>query len=64
MIFKAVDEARNIVKTAILTTRSARRHNARIQENKKIQSSRPSLDDIRQKNINSPVKPFDNIEIW
>lgn len=37
VLFKAIDEARSIVKTAASTTRSVRRNRTRIQENKKAQ---------------------------
>ncbi len=48
-LFKAVDEARHVVKTAMLTTRSVRRNRTRIKENEKVQPNKNKVLELVRK---------------
>ncbi len=62
-IFRAVDEARSIIKGAAAATRSMRRNRTRVQENKKAQlQSITTHTEVR--NYDNSDEPFSNIEIW
>ena len=63
VLFKAIDEARSIVKTAASTTRSVRRNRTRIQENKKAQPKAVSRSVAPENQYNS-IESFTDIEIW
>lgn len=63
VLFKAIDEARSIVKTAASTTRSVRRNRTRIQENKKAQPKAVSRSVVPENQDNS-IESFTDIEIW
>lgn len=67
-LFKAVDEMRQIVNTAISKTKTIRRNRTRMEENAKVQLpkiTRLGFDDENIKNDNDDnTKAFDNIEIW
>lgn len=62
-LFKAIDEIRGIVRTAASTTRSVRRHRARMQENKKVQP--PAIVERSDSGTKDGfVKAFTDIEVW
>ena len=63
VLFKAIDEARSIVKTAASTTRSVRRNRTRIQENKKAQPKAVSRS-VAPENQDNSIESFTDIEIW
>ena len=63
VLFKAIDEARSIVKTAASTTRSVRRNRTRIQENKKAQPKAVSRS-VAAENQDNSIESFTDIEIW
>ena len=63
ILFKAIDEARSIVKTAASTTRSVRRNRTRIQENKKAQPKAVSRS-VAPENQDNSIESFTDIEIW
>lgn len=64
-LFRAIDEMRHIVKTAVNTTQVMRKNRTRIQENGKIQPQSVTIKGGNKANINtSNIKAFDNIEIW
>jgi putative transposase len=65
VLFKAIDEMRNIIKTAASTTRSVRRNRTRIRDNQKVQShviiaSQESNFETDSKSITE----FTDIEVW
>jgi putative transposase len=64
-LFKAIDEMRHIVKTAVYTTRVMRKNRTRIQENAKMPPTAASIKESDKANINANnIKAFDNIEMW
>lgn len=63
VLFKAIDEARSIVKTAASTTRSVRRNRTPIQENKKAQPKAVSRS-VAPENQDNSIESFTDIEIW
>lgn len=64
-LFKAIDEMRHIVKTAVSKTRSMRKNRTRMQENAKVQPQAASITESDQANIDeNNTKAFDNIEVW
>ena len=63
VLFKAIDEARSIVKTAASTTRSVRRNRMRIQENNKAQPKAVSHS-VAPENQDNSIESFTDIEIW
>ena len=64
-LFKAIDEMRHIVKTAVSKTRSMRKNRTRMQENAKVQPQAASTTKSDQLNIDeNNTKAFDNIEVW
>lgn len=64
-LFKAIDEMRHIVKTAVSKTRSMRKNRTRMQENAKVQPQAASTTESDQANIDeNNTKAFDNIEVW
>ena len=62
-LFKAIDEARSVVKTAVSTTRSVRRNRTRIQENRKAQP-KPISHSVESENHDNSIESFTNIEVW
>lgn len=64
-LFKAIDEMRHIVKTAVSKTRSMRKNRTRMQENAKVQPQAAYTTESDQANIDeNNTKAFDNIEVW
>lgn len=64
-LFKAIDEMRHIVKTAVSKTRSMRKNRTRMQENAKVQPQAAYTTGSDQANIDkNNTKAFDNIEVW
>ena len=64
-LFKAIDEMRHIVKTAVSKTRSMRKNRTRMQENAKVQPQAAYATESDQANIDeNNTKAFDNIEVW
>lgn len=64
-LFKAIDEMRHIVKTAVSKTRSMRKNRTRMQENAKVQPQAASTTESDKANIDeNNTKAFDNIEVW
>lgn len=62
-LFKAIDEMRNIIKTAASKTRSMRKNRARIEENLKVQPK--AVVKLNEANIdNNNTEAFNNIEVW
>ena len=62
-LFKAIDEARSVVKTAVSTTRSVRRNRTRIKENRKAQP-KPISHSVESENHDNSIESFTNIEVW
>ena len=64
-LFKAIDEMRHMVKTAVSKTRSMRKNRTCMQENAKVQPQAASTTESDQANIDkNNTKAFDNIEVW
>ncbi|MDX2050050.1 MAG: Mu transposase C-terminal domain-containing protein [Rickettsiaceae bacterium] len=68
-LFKAIDEMRHIVKTAVSKTRTMRKNRTRIEENAKAQQKTVFITKFDKSNIKENVeedniKAFDNIEMW
>lgn len=64
-MFSAIDEIRNIVKSAESKTRTMRRNRTRMQENAQIQSKgKPILKSYKTKIDNDTTEAFSNIEEW
>ena len=63
VLFKAIAEARSVVKTAASITRSVRRNRTRIQENKKAQP-KPISHSVESENHDNSIESFTDIEIW
>jgi len=64
-LFKAIDEMRHIVKTAVSKTRSMRKNRTRMQENAKVQPQAVPTTGSDQANIDeNNTKAFDDIELW
>ncbi len=63
-LFKAIDEMRNLVKTATSTTRKMRRNRTRIHENQKVQPPTKVKDSPIADTEEGVVKAFTDIEVW
>lgn len=62
-IFKAIEEARAVVKKASSATHSARRTKARLHENSKAQPQK-ILNHTKSKDADQPLTAYTNIEVW